>query len=148
MDKGLISSPEPDQSLAETRTFWHETGKLLIRESIATIDAAARQVIVVAGILEGLYFHAVTFTGLRGQAEGWSLVLYLLPVVLLLVSLTASLMVFLPDRYRLSFQSAEACKLFHERVVRGKLRALRIGSLFLILGVAAIIGAIALYLVG
>jgi hypothetical protein len=148
MDEVIISPPEPDETLSEARAFWHETGKMMIRESITTIDGAARQVIAVSGILEGLYFHAVTFSDLRGQAGGWSLGLYLLPVALLLVSLIASLMVFLPDRYRLSFQSADACKLVHERVVKGKLRALRIASLFLILGVAAIMGAVALYLAG
>ncbi len=125
MDEAVITPPEPDQRLAESRSFWREMGKTLVRESIPTIDGTARQLIVVTGIIEGLYFHAIAFSDLRGQVAGGTLLVYLLPVVLLLMSLIAALTVFIPDRYRLNFSSSDACKLVYERVVKSKLLALR-----------------------
>jgi hypothetical protein len=136
----------PDPRIDETRGFWRELGKTMVRESIATLDETARQVIAVAGILEGLYFHAVTFSDLRGQATSGALVVYLAPIVLLLISLCAGLLVFFPDRYRLNFESSEASKLVYQRTVASKLLLLRIASAFLALGVVAILFAVMAYL--
>jgi hypothetical protein len=121
----------------------------MIRESIGTIDETARQVIAVAGVHEGLYFHAITFGDLRGKvAGGLPLTLYLAPIALLLFSLCAGLLVFFPNPYRLNFQSSEASKLVHERVVASKLLLLRVASICLMLAVAGIFGAVWLYLRG
>jgi hypothetical protein len=145
----LSLPPEaPDPLLAETRAFWREMGKTMIRESLGTIDETAKQIIGVAGILEGLYFHAIAFSGLRGQVKGDALLIYLAPVALLLVSLVFALLVYFPERYRVNFNASEACKLVYERVVASKLLALRIASLFLVLGVAAILVAALTYLRG
>jgi hypothetical protein len=148
IDERLIKPPEPDSLLEETRTFWRETGKTLVRESISTIDKTAKQIIGVVGILEGLYFHAITYTDLRGKVTGDALWSYLAPIVLLLISLCAALIVFFPDRSRLNFNSSEASKLVYERAVRSKLWALRIASIFLVLGVIGLLLAVIAYLKG
>jgi hypothetical protein len=144
----LVQAEAPDPQVAETRAFWREMGKNMIRESLGTIDATARQIIIVAGILEGLYFHAIAFTDLRGQVLGDRLLVYVAPVALLLVSLTTALLVYFPERYRVNFNSSEACQLVYERVVASKLLALRLASLFLVLGVGAIVVAVLVYLKG
>jgi hypothetical protein len=92
----------------------------------------------VAGILEGLYFHAIMFADLRGQVAGWSMIVYLILIVLLLGSLIAALLVFFPDYYRLNFNSSEASRQVYERVVTSKLIALRFASLFLVLGIGSL----------
>jgi len=148
MDEQLIRPPEPDALLEDTRAFWRETGKDLVRGSISTIDETAKQIVGVAGILEGLYFHAITFTDLRGKVAGDVLWVYLAPIGLLLVSLCAALIVFFPDRSRLNFNSSEASKLVYERTVRAKLLALRMASIFLVLGVGGIFVAVIAYLKG
>lgn len=142
--------PEPpDPRIDETRGFWRDLGKTMVRESITTIDETARQVIAVAGILEGLYFHAITFSDLRGHVAGaGALAVYLAPIVLLLVSLCAGLLVFFPDRYRLNFESSEASKLVYERTLASKLLLLRVASLSLVLGVVALLFAVVAYLRG
>jgi len=143
----LIVKPEPPDPLAEeTRAFWRETGKTLIKESIGTIDETAKQLIGVAGILEGLYFHAIAFTDLHGKVKGDTLWVYAAPVALLLISLIAGLAVYFPNRYKLNFNSWEASKLVYERVVSSKLLALRLASLFLVLGIGAILVAVLAYL--
>lgn len=146
MNEQLVQPEPPDPLVEETRTFWRETSKTLIREPIGTVDETARQIIGVAGILEGLYFHAIAFTGLHGKVKGDALIIYLAPVALLLISLAAGLLVYFPLHYRVNFNSSEASQLVYERTVSRKLKALRIASVFLALGVAAILPAVFTYL--
>ena len=146
MDEQLIQPPDPDTLLEDTRAFWRQMGYKLINESISSIDEMAKQVVGIASILEGLYFHAIAFTDLHGKVTGNILWIYVSPLALLLVSLCAALVVFFPDHSRLNINSSEACKLLYERTVRAKLGALRVASIFLVLGVGAIFLAVFAYL--
>ncbi len=149
MDENLIRPPEEDPFLPEIQDFWSGVGKDMVRNSIKTIDETAKQIIGVAGILEGLYFHAIAFTDLRGQvAGGGELLVYLAPILLLLLSLSAALLVFLPDAHPFDLRAWEAAKLIHERVKKSKLLLLRIASISLMLGVAALFAAMTTYLLG
>lgn len=148
VDEQLIRPPEPDTLLEETRAFWRETGKGLVRGSVSTIDETAQQIVKVAGILEGLYFHGIAFTGLRGKVTDVTLWIYLAPIGLLLISLTMALIVFFPNHSRLNFNSSDASKLTYERIVRSKLSALRTAAIFLVLGVGGIFLAVGTFLRG
>ena len=149
MNVPTLQPEPPDPRVEENRAFWRTLGQAMIRESIGTIDETARQVITVAGVLEGLYFHAITFGDLRGKvAGGMAQAIYLAPIALLLFSLCAGLLVFFPNRSQLNFQSSEASKLIYERVVASKLLLLRVASICLVLAVAGIFGAVWLYLRG
>ncbi|MBI5634696.1 MAG: hypothetical protein HZA15_14600 [Nitrospirae bacterium] len=148
MKAPLITPPEPDPLLDETRAFWREIGKSMIRESIGTIDEAAKQMLGVISLLEGLYFHAITFSDLRGKINNDLLIIYLLPIVLLLASLIAALIVFAPDRYRLNFTSAEASKIVYERVIRIKQVAFQVAAIFLVLGIGSMLLCALTYLRG
>jgi uncharacterized membrane protein len=148
MNEQLVQPPPPDELTKETREFWREVGRTMVRESIASIDETAKQIIGVTGVLEGLYFHAIAYTDLRGQVTGGELAVYLAPLVLLLFSLVAALLVFFPDRYRVNVHSSEGSRKTYESVVSRKLQCLRIASVCLILGVAALVLALAIYLGG
>ena len=137
----------PDPLVVETRAFWRDIGRTMVRESLGTIDETAKQIIGVAGILEGLYFHAIAFGDLRGQVQA-NVLTYLAPIGLLLVSLIAALVVYFPNLYQLNFNSSEASQIAYEQVLSSKLWALRLASLFLVLGVAAILYATFIYLRG
>ena len=67
MSGPLVEPEKPDELAQETRAFWREVGKDLVRSSVETLDNTARQIIAVAGILEGLYFHGIAFTDLAKQ---------------------------------------------------------------------------------
>ena len=148
MNEQLVQPPPPDPLLAETRAFWREVGREMVRDSLGTIDEAARQVIGVDGVLTGLYFHAIAYSDLRGGVRGWQMTLYVAPLVLLLVSLLAAVLVYFPDRYRVNIASSEAARLVYERVVRSKLRLLKVASLGLVLGVGGVLLAVLVYLGG
>src|SRR3990170_3015296 len=108
--------PPPEDDLAPLRAFWLEMGQQLVKESSKTLDETARQIIGVAGILEGLYFHAITYSGLRGQPlPGGTLLIYLLPILFFLISLGVALIIFLPARYKMEMRSWEAARLIHQR---------------------------------
>ncbi|MFL5802546.1 MAG: hypothetical protein ACJ8CR_12505 [Roseiflexaceae bacterium] len=149
MNVQTLQPEPPDPRVEETRSFWRDLGRAMVRESIATIDETARQIITVAGVLEGLYFHAITFGDLRGKVPGgWPLAIYLAPIVLLLFSLCAGLLVFFPAHYRLNLHSSQASQEVHERVVASKLRLMRIAAVCLILAIVGIAGAVWVYLRG
>jgi hypothetical protein len=142
--------PDPPDSLPEeTRSFWRGVGKNMIHESIGTIDDTSKQLVAVTAILEGLYFHAIAFSSLRGKVSSfWPLTLYLLPIGLLLISLIAALSVFFPKRYPLNIQSSEAARLVYERVIRRKLLFLKVASAFLVLSIISLFVVVLFYLQG
>ncbi len=139
----------PDQTTDETRRFWRQINETMIRGSIEATDNTAKQIIVVAGILEGLYFNGVAFSGLRGTMTGiWPMAIYLSPIALLLLSLSAALSVFFPAHYKVRQHSSRAGQLVFERVVGRKLLLVRMASFFLLAGVFCILLATSVYLRG
>jgi hypothetical protein len=138
---------EQDPDAAELEKFWIETGRGMLRDSIKSLDETARQVIGVAGVLEGLYFHAIAYSDLRGtplSTGEW--IVYLAPIALLLVSLGCAFWVFYPNEYDYDLCAWDSAKRIHEAVKGGKQRALFAAALFLVLGVLAILVAMFLYL--
>ncbi len=141
-----------DDLIEKTRTFWLGIGESLVKESVATTDEVAKQLIAVVAILEGLYFHAIVFSDLRDAAKypvallarQWCV--YLLPIVLLLGSLICALAVFFPARYRVNMLSHEAAKIVFERIASRKLCLVRASAVFLALGVGAVLCAAYIYL--
>jgi hypothetical protein len=138
----------PDDDLEEGRLFWREAGRRLVRKSIDSVEETSRQIITVAGILEGLYFHAISFSDIRTTLDNTSLAIYILPLVLLLLSLVVAFAVFFPERYRINIFSSEGSKAIYEDIVRSKLLTMRIAAVLLMIGVAGIIVAMILYLRG
>lgn len=148
MNLPVLGPEEPDALYEDTLTFWREAGKTLVRDSVHTLDETAKQLIAVAGILVGLYFHAIAFGDLRGRFGGWALLPYLAPIILLLLSLVASTSVFFPSHARLNLNAWQPSKLVYERAVRRKLWAVRLSSAALLLGVLSIAVAAVAYLRG
>ena len=133
----------------EAGAFWRETGRNLVRQSIGSIDDAAKQILTVAGLLIGLYFNAIAFGDLRGTIDDpVQVAVYLAPIALLIASVTAALWVYFPGKYDLNILSSAGTKQVYERVLHRKLRALKIGSIFLVLGIAAVLMAVFRYLRG
>ena len=140
-DEELPIAPDPNLK------FWKDTAKGLLGESIKSIEETAKQIIGVAGILEGLYFHAVAYSDIRGKlGSGWLVPLYLLPLALWLVSLLAALLVFFPRAYASNISSWRESKEAFERIVTWKHAALKVAGGFLVLGALALFAAMGAYL--
>ena len=115
----------------DARAFRRAAGRALVLGSLTTLDALARQLIAMSGILIAVYFHAVALGELSARVSGWAHVLFLAPTALLVACLVSSLLVFFPDH-----------------ALRGKLLAVRLASLFLVLGVIAMALAVVVHLRG
>ena len=139
---------EIDSTDEDLKEFWREAGKQIVKSSIDTLESVAKQLLAVAGILEGLYFHAITFTDLRGTVSGWTLFVYILPIILLLVTIVFSLVVFLPEMYKINIANWRACKSTFEEISQSKLVAVRAASISLGLAVVSLMVAVSVYLIG
>ena len=71
---------EPPVFVPEPNPFWKKNAENLVGESISSMADVAKQIIVVTSLLEGLYFHAITFSDLRGMLDGGQLLVYLMPI--------------------------------------------------------------------
>lgn len=148
MTSTLPPPVEVDSTEEDLKEFWREAGKEIVKKSIDTLEDVAKQILSVAGILEGLYFHAITFTSLRGTVSGLILAIYLAPVFLLLITIIASLVVFLPETYRINIANWRLSKSTFEEISKSKLDAVRFASAFLGLAILSLIIAVWTYLVG
>ena len=93
-EEALPIAPDPNLK------FWKDTAKGLLGESIKSIEETAKQIIGVAGILEGLYFHAIAFSDVRGTLNSpWQIILFLAPLAVWWVSLSLAVLVFFPRTY-------------------------------------------------
>jgi len=141
-------SEENDPVIEVLDKFWQEIGRDSVAKSIDSLDEMARQLLTVAGILEGLYFHGITFSDLRGNLSGSSLLIYLAPIVLLLVTIGASLFVFFPEKFEADISSWQISKKNYESILQSKLKMIRIASWSFVVSVASLIVVVAVYLAG
>ena len=150
MNEHLVTPEPPDPLVAEGRRFWKGMGRTMLRESIGTLNEVARQIVVVAGILEGLYFHAIAFSDLRGKVtDPLRLALYMLPIFFLLVSLTAALGVFFPRSYKkFNIHSSEGSRAMYDDVRKRKKNRLAVASVSLALGILCMFVTVYVYLSG
>ena len=148
-EDNLLQKPEPDPYEKELREFWKDTGRQMVKSSIATIDEVGKQIISVDGILTGLYFNAIAFGDLRKTPLNIeTLLIYMLPVLFMFFSLLSALFIFYPNRYKVDLRSTEAIKVVHSRTITSKLLLLGGASLFLLIAVLLIGLALFTYLKG
>ncbi len=142
--------PRDAQSVTdETRAFWREVARETVKGSTAAIDETAKQLIAITAILEGLYFHAITFADLRGQVtELLPLLAYLAPLIFWTFSLIAAGLVFFPKVYTMNLNSSEAAKTLHEVSVRRKYQCLMLSLVWLVVGAMGLVVALGIYVKG
>lgn len=147
----MSTQPKPDHPdvIDETRKFWHGVAQDIVKGSATSIDETARQVITVVGIMEGLYFHAITFADLGGQnLDAWSILAYLGPLIFWLFSLVSASLVFTPRIYKFNLASSEGAKTTHEDIVQRKYMFLMLSLLWMLIGSFILLLALGIYLKG
>lgn len=130
---------------AEPNPFWKKNAEKLVGESISAVEDTAKQFVVVTGLLQGIYFHAIAFSDMK-EAEGYSVLIYLAPLVLWLLSLIFAVMVLFRKMYKININSTKDSKEKFEEMVRIKYRYIRISGFFLILSFVALAIAFLHYL--
>ncbi len=130
---------------AEPNPFWKKNAEKIVGESISVVEDTAKQIVAVTGVLQGIYFHAITFSDMK-KAEGYSVLIYLAPLILWLLSLIFALMVLLRKRYKININSTSNSKEKFEEMVNIKYRYIRVSGAFLILSFVALAISILHYL--
>jgi hypothetical protein len=129
----------------EPNPFWKKNAEKLVGESISAVEDTAKQFVVVTGLLQGIYFHAIAFSDIK-MSEGYSVLIYLVPLVLWLLSLIFAVMVLFRKKYKLNINSTSDSKKIFEEMVKIKYRYIQISGFFLILSFVALVIAFLHYL--
>jgi len=130
---------------AEPNPFWKQNAEKLVGESISSVEDTAKQFVIITGLLEGIYFHAITFSDVKNM-EGISVLIYVAPLVLWLISLIFAVMVLVRKKYGININSSRDSKEKFEKILEGKYKLIRISGLFLILSFVALTIALLHYL--
>ena len=137
---------EPPIVEVEPNPFWKENARKLVGESISTIEAVAKQIIVVTGLLEGLYFHAITFSDLKGSLGGEMIWVYLSPIVLWLASLFFAMWTLSPQAQEININSSRSSKETFEDIVARKHLRLMVSEALLLASFLPLLIAVYYYL--
>ena len=131
--------------LTEPNPFWKQNAEKLVGESISSVEDTAKQFVTITGLLEGIYFHAITFSDVK-NVEGISVLIYVAPLVLWLASLIFAVMVLVRKKYGLNINSSRDSKEKFEEILEGKYQLIRISGGFLILSFVALTIAVLHYM--
>ena len=134
--------------------FWKNAILELAKESIASIEGSAKHLIVAASFLEGVYFHALSFSELKtmfGMAASvnvhWLLVaLFSVPVLLWFMVLGCATLALMTKKYRGHPDDPEDAKRTFEEIADTKQRWLVWGLRLLMVSFVVLFVDIVLYL--
>jgi hypothetical protein len=132
--------------------FWLETARSVSKESIAALEDAAKQLISITSLTQGIYFAAISFSDLKKalvvhDLQGWLLVfLFASPILLWLVSLAYAVRVFAPETYKTNLQSPDLAREMLQEIVAYKHSQLKLAHKALLLGFVLLVVNIIVYL--
>jgi hypothetical protein len=144
VEGGIVSDlptvvPEPDP-------FWKQNAQKLVEGSIDTLDNMARELIALVTLLEGLYFHAITFSDLKGTLSGWLIWIYIAPIVFWMASLLFAVWTLFPKTYNINIGSSRNSKETYEQIVSKKHFRLKIAAGLLVFSFLPLMLAVYYYL--
>lgn len=137
---------EPPIVVSEPNPFWKKNAESLVGGSISAMEDTAKQIIVVCSLLEGLYFHAIAFSDLRGELDGLMLAVYLSPLVLWLASLFFAMFALSRKDYKININSSSDSKQVFEAIVENKYYRLKVAEAFLLASFLPLMIAVYYYL--
>jgi len=122
------------------------------RSPFSALEEAAKQLISITSLTQGIYFAAISFGDLKKALvihdwQGWLLILlFVSPIVLWLVSLTYAVRVFSPETYKTNLQSPDLAREMLQNIVAYKHKQLRLAHKALLLGFVLLVVNIIAYL--
>ena len=117
------------------------------KDSLRSIEDAAKQLIGLNGIISGIYYGAVTFSKLPAAAlAGANRIVFAAPVALWLVSLVVAVLVLMPRAYAYNPHSPDEARDAYTRIVTTKDTRLKIALWLFIASIVALLVALWQYL--
>jgi hypothetical protein len=140
---------EADARIAEARTFWLARGRSLVNDTPKAIDDAAKQAVTIAGVVVGFYVNAIFRTDFNAQVQNWWVkFFFMLPIVVLILSIASGLGVLVPSDMHININSSEAGRIAHELVFQKKFFRFRVAFFSLIIGLLLLCVALLSYYLG
>ena len=137
-DDSEIVEGEP---LAAEDTFWLDMAQGMAKESITSIEEAAKQVIAIASLSQAVYFAAMSFAQVRQavlrfpQPAHVAIAIALVsPLVCWVLALFFAIRVFKPETYQTNLSSPDLARRMYQDVVSYKHNQLQAAYWFLVLG--------------
>lgn len=140
------------EQVTDVDRFWLTLGQETLKESITALEGAAKQLISIVSILQGIYFAAISFSNLKQilvvqSAQGWLLVIaFVLPIALWLASLVFAINVFTPRLYSTNLSSPQMTQETYDKLVKTKHGELRKAHVLLVVGFVPLLLSIVVYL--
>jgi hypothetical protein len=138
--------------VTELDEFWLETARTAVRESVASLEEAAKQLIGAVTLVEGIYFAAISFSDLRkvmavqGPEADFRIMLFVSPIILWLVCLFFAVRVFTPKNYDTNLSSPQLAEQLYREMVGYKHRNLKRAYWALLAGFVPLVMAVVYYL--
>lgn len=140
--------------LTEREKFWLELGETSVKQSIPSLEDAAKQLIAIVTLAQTIYFAAISFSDVRrgfltlDPIQQWAFVIaFLLPVALWIGSLWCAILVFRPRKYATNLDSPQVARDTFYKIVKYKHSQLQLAYLFLAAGFVPLLVDIFIYLV-
>ena len=132
--------------------FWLDTARNAAKESVGALEEAAKQLIAITSLSQGIYFAAISFGDVKkalpqfALAQQWAITFALaLPLVCWVVGLGFAILVFKPETYRTNLDSPDLARETYEQVVAYKHKQLRRAHIALVLGFVPLIVNVVLF---
>ena len=150
MDEEVVEVSASQHSAMDR--FWLESARAATKESIGALEDAAKQLISITSLSQGIYFAAISFGDLKKALvvhdwQGWlTVLLFASPIALWLVSLAFAVSVFTPETYQTDLQSPDLAKEMLLQMTAYKHKQLRWAHIALLLGFVLLVINIVFYL--
>jgi hypothetical protein len=150
----IASELSVGQAVTQEDLLWLEMGNSAIKNMLSSYDEPAKQLINITGVLQGLYFVAISFSTLNDQISLKCLqdyafnTIFIFPVIFWIVSLYFAIRVLMPKfRSRISNLSSSEIQARWEEDRDYKSRNLIWAQRFLVWGFIPLIVSICCYLI-
>jgi len=141
------------QPVTSVDKFWLETGESLLKDSVPSLENAAKQLIAVTSILQTIYFAAISFSDLQKEIasiEQYRIlvsIIFISPIICWIVSIAFATFVFTPQAYRTNLSSPTSNERMFIEMAEKKHVYLHRAHLFLILGFFFLLVTLMLFLI-
>lgn len=152
----MSSNPPPIQPtpLTALDRFWLETTRGAVKQSVESLESAAKQLIVITTLAQTIYFAALSFSDIKaglvllGGVAVWGFaIIFVLPIALWLASLWFSILVFKPEIYHTNLDSPDLARETYESIASYKHKQLQRAYLFLAIAFFPLLVNILVYLI-
>ena len=134
--------------------FWLDTARNAAKESAASLEEAAKQLIGITSLSQGIYFAAISLGDVKkglalfsGQQQWLVVAGLVLPLLLWIVSLWFAIRVFKPETYKTNLNSPDLAREMYYEVVAYKKKQLQRAYYALVLGFVPLVVNVVAYLV-